>query len=156
MIEIKKTSFLSNDYVAVHKRKPLAKFNRSFWSQKAEMQCEDQSLTLSRKGALKSAYYLSEGERILLEVTQPSALNTKLTFHYDDCDYELVSKAWHSHSFLIKANDKEIGSIDDRGFLKTGAIVNLPDKFPTALQVFLGWLALVRWDDDANAAAAAG
>ena len=156
MIEIKKTGFLSNDYVAVRKRKNLAEFSRSFWSQKAEMAFDKRIFQLNQKGALKSVYTLIERDKTLLEILQPSALKTRLTFRMNNKDFEIVNKAWHSQSLLIKSNENEVGSVAGRGFLKTGAIVLLPDEFPVPVQVFIGWIAMVRWDDDANAAAAAG
>ena len=153
-IEIKKSSMFSQDYVALYKRKIIAEFSRSFWTQKAELICDGRTFTFKRSGTLKSIFQLCESESVVFEVVQPSALKTKLSFSYEDTDYELANQAWHSLNQVIRTRDKVIGSVKSRGIIASGAIVELSKDLPLAICVFLGWVTMVRWDDATHAAAA--
>ena len=154
MIEIHKKSIFSNTYIATENRRPLAEFSRSLWRQKAELNYANEQFTLTRSGVLTSTFQLLKNDQLMMEISQPSSLKSRLEFHYQDKEYTITSLAWHSTSYVISHKDKEVGRITARGWFKSGAKVVNSDNFSVPIKLFLAWVAMVRWDDNNNAAGA--
>ena len=156
MLELKKRSLFSSEYVARENGVVVGELSRSKWRDQGEITVQGKSLKLKKRGALKDTFTLFDGDAAIVEVTQPSALRSKLAFQYDEKDFEIRDKAWYSSTMLVESGGSVVGSVSSRGPFSSGAIVALPDSLPLAAKVFIGWVAMVRWDSAAAAAAAGG
>lgn len=155
MLELRKKKFFSNEYVAEENGAVVAELNLSVWRSQGELTIQGRSLKLKKRGALRDTFELLDGDTALIEVAQPSAWRSRLRFRYEQRDFEIVDKAWYSSTLLLKAGESVVGSISSRGLFAEGAKVDLPDSLPLALRVFVGWIAMIHWDDSATAGAAA-
>ena len=154
MIELRRNKPFSREYVAKENGTVVAELSRAIWRRRAEMNCQGHTLRLKRQGAAKSTYALRDGDATIAEVEKPSVLRSRLAFRYGGNDFEIVDKAWYSQKLLVKSGGSVVGSIRRRGVFASGALVDLPDDLPLALRVFVGWIGMVRWDDEASAAVA--
>ena len=99
-------------------------------------------------------FTLFDEDAAILQVKQPRVLRHKLEFQYDGGDFEIRDKAWYSSTVLVESRGSRVGNVRRRGVFSTGATVDLPDSLPLAVRVFIGWIAMVRWDAAAAAVAA--
>lgn len=100
-------------------------------------------------GDVIDTFGLFDGDAAVVEVTQPSGWRPRLVFHFDERDFEILQKAWYSSTLLVKSGGLVVGSIRPSGLFAAGANVDLPDSLPLALRVFIGWIAMIRWDEAA-------
>ena len=154
MLEIRKTALFSRDYVAVVKNKVVAELSRNLWRQRGEMDIDGKTFRFQRDGTFKSKFSLMDSDQVLIEVEQPSTFKSGLVFRYADKEYQMVKKAWYSRTFIIKHKNKVLGSIERKTVFSSTTLVDLPKDYPLAMAVFIGWIAMVRWDDETAAAAA--
>ena len=153
MIELKKRSLFSSEYVARDNGVVVGELSRSKWRDQGRFTVQGRDLKLKREGALKDTFTLFDGDAAILQVKQPRVLRHKLEFQYDGRDFAIRDKAWYSSTVLVESGGSLVGSVRKRGLFSTGATVDLPDSLPLAVRVFVGWIAMVRWDAAAAAVA---
>ncbi len=156
MLELRKKSLFSNEYVAEENGNVVAELSRSRWREQGEIKVHGRSLKLKKQGVLRDTFAVFDGDTVIVEVAQPSSLRSRLTFQFDGRDFEIRDKAWYSSTLLVKSGGSVVGSVRSRGLFFARTIVELPDSLPLALRVFIGWIAIVRWAEDEAAAAGAG
>lgn len=153
MLKVRKKNFLSNDYVAEESGVVVAELRRSRWRAQAEIAVQGRSLRLQKHGVLRDTFAVLDGDIPIIEVTQPTLWRSRLTFKFDGTEFQIMGKAWYSSRLLVKSGGAVVGSIRTRGLFVAGANVDLPDNLPLAVRVFVGWIAMIRWDEGAAAAA---
>ncbi len=124
----------------------VARLSRSLWSDTGEFEIRGTCVKLSRTGVMKDVFVLESDGSTLAEVKQGKAISSKLSLIHDGEDYELRRRNWYSKALLLESQGSEVGHIEPRGFFSRAAIGDLPKRWPLQLQVFVLWIALVRWD----------
>lgn len=156
MLELRKKSFFSNDYIARDHGYVVAELDRATWRQRAEITIEGRKLRMEKHGTFKDTFVLFEGDNALVEVAQPKALRSRLEFRWEGRDYAIRERKWYRSEAVVESGAAEIGRVRFQGFFASAILVDLPDTMPVALRVFIGWISIVRHDERAAAAAAAG
>lgn len=155
MLELRKKNLFSNEYVAEENGIVVAELSRSRWREQGEITVQGRSLKLKKQGVLRDTFAVFDGDTAIVEVAQPSVWRSRLVFQFAGRGFEICDKAWYSSTLLVKSGGSVVGSIRSRSLFAAGALVDLPDSIPLGLRVFIGWLAMIRWDEAAAAGAAA-
>lgn len=156
MLHLRKKSLFSNEYIAEEEGIAVAELSRSWWRTQAELTVQEQGLWLTKQGVLKGTFGLFDGDAAIVKVTQPSGWRPRLVFQFDEREFEIRQKAWYSSTLLVKSNGSVVGSIRPKGLFATEANVDLPARFPLAIRVFIGWIAMICWDEAAMSGAFSG
>ena len=147
MLEIIRKSTFSNDFIAKENGVVVAELDRATWSQTASVEIEGNTYDFKKSGLMNDIYTLYYGGLKLLEVEQPSAWNSKLTFHLDQKEYVLDTKNWFSSALKVEQDGDVIGDIHSTGMLSSTIVVDLPDTLPLSIRVFVGWIAILRAEE---------
>ena len=150
MLEIIRKSTFSNDFIAKENGLLVAELDRATWSQTAIVEIEGKTYGFKRSGLVNDIYTLYNGSLKLLEVEQPSAWNSKLTFHLDQKEYALDTKNWFSSALKVEQDGDVIGDIHPASMLSSTIVVDLPDTLPLSIRVFVGWIAILRAEQKAT------
>lgn len=144
MLELKRKSSFSNDYIASENGIVVAELDRATWSQSATVEIKGKTYNFRKSGVLNNIYTLLDGSFELIEVEQPSAWQSKLVFHLNHQEYVLDTKNWFSSALQVEQDGDIIGDIDSSGLLSSTIEVDLPDSLPLPVRVFVGWIAILR------------
>jgi hypothetical protein len=159
VIVIHRASFLSADYIAEENGVLVAKINRSRWRNGAELTVQERVMRLKRHGFITGTFTLYDADTPVFEVIQPGAwrASSRLMFTFENNEYEIVNnRSILATKMLIKSRGSVVGSIKTKGILwSTGVKIDMPPSFPIALRVFLGWLAMIRFNETSSAYALA-
>ena len=153
MLELRKRSLFSNEYIAEENGVVVAELSQSFWRNRGEIRVEGVRMRLKKRGILRDTFTLLDDDVPLVSVEQSNVIGSKLVFNCEGRNFEICRKAWYSSTLLVKCEGEVVGSVRSRGMFSSGAIAELPTDLSIAIRVFIAWIAMVRW---AAAAAAAG
>lgn len=156
MIELRKKGFFSSEYVAEENGDIVATLSRSMWRHQGSVIIQGKTLTLKKQGVLKDRFTLFEEDTPILEVTQPKAFRHRLEFQYNQSNFKIRDKTWYNTTLLVESEGSTVGSIKSKGLFSSRAIIDLSDNFPLTIRVFIGWIAMERWDEVTFVVAAAG
>jgi hypothetical protein len=151
VIEAVPTRWFSGDYRLQQPHGTVAELDISAWREKAEFDVEGGRYQLDREGRPTRAFVLMRGGELLARAIKPSAFRSRFEVQFAGRTFELRREGWRS-DFSLYAGTERIGSVRRAGAFTRRAIIELPDDWPLAAQVFVFWLALLIWNRQQAAA----
>ena len=145
MIEAVPTRWFSGDYRLQQPHGTVAELNVSAWREKAEFQIQGGRYRLDREGRPSRAFVLMRGGELLARAIKPSAFRSRFEVQFAGHAFELRPQGWRS-DFVLYDGTVQVGSVRRAGAFTRRAIIDLPEVWPLAAQVFVFWLALLIWN----------
>jgi hypothetical protein len=153
MLEAAPRHFLSNDFVLMSSDRAVALLDVSSWRERAEFELEGVSYRLYREGFMSGAFVLERAGVVIARATKPSVFRARFELDINGRSFMLRKISAFSRRFGIFADDRQVGEIRPAGLFTRRVVLELPSDWPTAVQLFVFWLALVIWNREARAAA---
>lgn len=151
MIEAVPKSWFSGDYRLRQPHGTVAELDVSAWREKAEFDIQGGHYQLYREGHPSRAFVLMRGSQLLARALKPSAFRSRFEVQVGGRTLELRPQGWRS-DFILYDGAVPVGSVRRAGAFSRRVIIDLPDDWPLAAQVFVFWLALLIWNRQQAAA----
>jgi hypothetical protein len=102
-----------------------------------------------REGLMRGAFILELNGTKLATAEKPSALARLFKVEHASRTYTWEGKVFR-RSFLLRENERTVGSITPAAMFTRKATAELPDDLPLPVKIFLVWLALIMWKRQAD------
>jgi hypothetical protein len=150
VIEAVPKGWFSNGFRLQQAHGTVAELNVSGWKEKAEFDIAGGQYRLYREGWASGAFVLESNGKVVARAMKPSAFKARFQVEVGGRTFDLRRTTWSS-SFGLFEGDRQVGSVRRAGMLTRRAVIELPDAWPLAAQVFVFWLALVMWNREQSA-----
>ena len=87
---------------------------------------------------------------------KPSVFRDRFEIELPDRTCILRKTSMSGRRFGVFEGDRAVGDMAKASFMTRRIRLSLPEDWPVAIQIYLFWLALVIWNREASAVAAAG
>jgi hypothetical protein len=152
MIEAVQKGIWRKDFVLHSSDGSLVELDVSTWREKAEFNLQDVPYQLYRESAFGD-FVLERDGTVIARATKVSVFRE--AFHLDVNGHALTVKKislWR-RGFGVYDGEAMVGSVMPRHWYSSDSVIDLPDEWNLALQLFLFWLVLLMWKREAAAAA---
>lgn len=146
MVEAIPQGIFSKDFHLWRDGRPVAELDVSSWSEKADVDIEGVPYRLYRQGMMSGAFVLERDGQIIAQAHKLSALSDTFEIHADGRTLTLRKESFWSSDFGLFEGEQRLGGIAKAGFLTRRARVELPKEWPSPIQTFIFWLALLIWN----------
>ena len=119
--------------------------NLSFWQDKSELRIQGNVYQARRD---RSSYVLESTAGVLARAEWPRRWRRELGIEHADHRYTLRAKSPFRGELLLLDGSTQIGSISPEGVFTRKAEVELPQKLPLFVKVFIIWLAMTIWKQE--------
>ena len=119
--------------------------NLSFWQDKSELRIQGNVYQARRD---RSSYVLESAAGVLARAEWPRRWRRELGIEHADHRYTLRAKSAFRGELLLLEGSAQIGSISPEGLFTRKAEVELPQKLPLFVKVFIIWLAMTIWKQE--------
>lgn len=93
-----------------------------------------------RSSLLGSQYNLFEEDRIIAEAIRPSWFKDRFLITWDEISLEFAREPGPGFSILLWWEDEEIGSIHASSEKNREAEIDLPERLPAHIRIYIYWL----------------
>lgn len=144
MIEAVPGGWLSNSFRLQQAHGTVAEIDVSGWREKAEFAIQGGSFRLYREGFASGAFVLEGQGQVLGRAWKPSAFRARFELEFAGHTFTM-RRTGMGGGFGVFERERQVGSVRRAGFFTRRVLIDLPDDWPPAAQVFAFWLALVIW-----------
>ena len=132
---------------------PVGSVKMSNWKEKGEVYITGKKAKFYRENMFTGDFVLKHDDQIVAKAQKPSAFYNRMEITIGENLFVVQPESWFSQSYLVMHNEEQLGVIKKEGWFSNSAIIELPDDWPVALQVFVFLLVVVLWQRSENAAA---
>jgi len=155
MIEAVSKHIFSSDYVLRGASGSVAELDVSGWRERAEFVLDGVSYRLYRDGMF-GPFVMERDGTVIAHARKPSVFRDRFEIELPDRRCQLRKISLSGRRFGVFERDRAVGEMAQTGWFSRRIRLSLPADWPEAVQVYLFWLALIIWNRDASAVAAAG
>lgn len=155
MIEAVPKHAFSNDYVLRASDGRMAALDVSSWRERAEFELDGASYRLYRDGIVGPIVLEREGT-VIARARKPSVFRDRFEIELPDRTCVLRRISFSGRRFGVFEGERHVGEMAQAGYFTRRIRLALPADWPEAIQIYLFWLALVIWNRETSAVAAAG
>lgn len=123
------------------------------WTNTGELLVEGDRYQVRRESLFSGNFFLEKDGTQLVKAVKPSPFRV-FQVDYADREYELKAESAWKRTFLLLFQGETIGVIQPEHSWTQRAIIDLPDKFPLVVQLFMVWLVLSSLKQQWNATSA--
>ncbi len=106
---------------------------------------DGKDVRLSRERFFSGAFRLEIDGVVLARARKPSIFRNRFEVEIENARVHLDRESVISRSFVLRGGGETLGRIDPEFAFTRKARIDLPDDWPTALQLFVFWLVLIIW-----------
>jgi hypothetical protein len=103
-----------------------------------------------REGLLSGAFILESAGSVVARAEKPSAFRRLFTIDHAGRQYTLRAAGIFGRVFAFLEGPREIGAIFPEGIFTRRVKVDLPERLPLPVRVFIIWLAIILWRRQAD------
>jgi hypothetical protein len=151
MLKATPKNWLSSDYVVVENDTVVAQLELSFFSASSDIQVDDKFYRAYREGCLSGSFILESATGILARAKKTNAFCRSFVVEYDGREYTLEAEAALLRKFVLLEDGKEVGSIYPEHAFTSKAMIELPERIPLLIRVFMFWLVAILWKRETDA-----
>lgn len=156
MMEAIPENWFSWNFAVMEGTKRIADLDISSWREKGQLEVSGISFEIYREGLARGAFLLETNGSELAIAEKPGAFHRMFQIHHEDKQYTLRAKSAFSRKMLLFMGSREIGSMSPQGLFTRKMVVDLPEKLPLPVRVFIIWLAMLLWKRDFEAGGTGG
>jgi hypothetical protein len=144
-------SWLSWDYTVLDDSRPVAHIALNQWRDNGELTAGDTTYRVYRVAPLSRAFVLEGADGVLARAEKPSVFRHTLIVRHAGREYTLRHRSMFRKPFVLLCGSKELGSLVPKGIFAREAVVDLPSDLALPLRLFIVWLTVMAWRQDAVA-----
>ncbi len=156
MIRAQRVSYFSHSYDLEQRGSSVGSVKMSNWAEKGEVYITGKEASFYRENIFNGDFVLEHEDKVVAKAQKPSALYNKMEISIGENVFLVQPQSWFSQSYLVMHNEEQLGVIKKESWFSNSAIIELPDDWPVALQVFVFLLVVVLWQRSESAAAGGG
>jgi len=156
MLTAEAKGFFEKSYEIIEDGKTIAVLKASSWKEKAEIELGGKTYRFKRDSAFKGPFLLMEVENVIAYAEKPSAFRERFEVFSSGKTFVLRKLSIWKGTFCLEENEHVVGTIKPTGWFKKRTLIDLPERFPLILRIFIFWLALVIWKRENAAVAGSG
>lgn len=145
MLRAKPIRLFSNTFSVHDDGRDVARVRIGWFSDNGAVTIDGREMKLSREHTFLGAFEFEHEGVIVARAYKPSVLRNRFEVEIDDRRVHLERESLISRSFVVRCSERLLGRIDPEGMLTRKARIDLPDDWPTELQLFVFWLVLIIW-----------
>jgi len=142
-------SWLSWDFKVSDESSPVANIALNRWRDKGELTVGGATYRVYRE---ERAFVLEGADGVLARAEKASVFRHKLVIRHAAREYTLRHRSIFRPAFVLLDGSREVGSIVPEGIFTRKAAVDLPPDLVLPLRLFIVWLTIMSWRQDAAAA----
>jgi hypothetical protein len=142
-------SWLSWDYTVSDDSRPVAHIALNQWRDKGELTAGDTTYRVYRETPCSRAFVLEGADGVLARAKKASVFRHTLVIRHAGRDYTLRPRSFFRQAFVLLDGSREIGSIVPKSIFTREAVVDLPPDLAPPLRLFIVWLTVMSWRQDA-------
>lgn len=146
MIEAVPTGIFSSGYQLQQDGRVIADLNASSWRQKADLEIDGETFRLYREGVTSGAFMLEWNGKTLARAIKPSAFSDRFEMEVGKRSFTLRKESLWSRRFGLFEGEQQLGRVAPAGTFTRRVLVELPEDWPSSVQAFVFWLALLMWN----------
>lgn len=156
MLELVPRSPFSRQFILLRDGQPIAELALGLVRERGSIVVAGTPYEVRRERLLTSEFVLSQRRQEIARARKTSAVRNRFEVTWDSHVWELVKVTWWGRAFAVREGGTEIGSMRPEHAFTRRSLIDLPDDVPVPVAAFLAALAVLMWNRDQSAAAAAG
>jgi len=145
VIEAVPKGIFSSDFQLQQAGRLVADLDASSWREKADVQIDGETFRLYREGMMSGAFILEWNGRTLARAIKPSVLSDRFEMEVGKRSFTLRKESLWSRRFGLWEGEQQVGRVAPAGTFTRRVLIELPDDWPSSVQTFVFWLALLMW-----------
>ncbi|MGH8907961.1 MAG: hypothetical protein ACRD0K_15955 [Egibacteraceae bacterium] len=150
------TSVFSSRYIVSEDGATVADVQHASLRERATVRIGDRSLELTRLGLVRGSLVLMEHGVEIAQAERAGAMSRVWHLRSASGSCDLTKPSWWSRAYELRSEGRTVGSIQPEGFLRRGAIADLPSGMAIEFRVFVLVVVLTLWRREDSAAAGGG
>ena len=146
MIEAVPKGIFSSGFQLQKDGRLIADLNASSWREKADVEIDGEAFRLYREGMMSGAFILEWNGKTLARAIKPSAFSERFEMEVGKRSFTLRKESMWSRRFGLFEGEQQVGRVAPAGTFTRRVLVELPEDWPSSVQAFVFWLALVMWN----------
>lgn len=135
----------SNTFSVRDGDREIARLSMGWLSDKGSSTVDDRKIRLRRERLFSGAFELELDGIVIAKAYKPSIFRNRFDIELENVRLQLERESVFSRSFVVRKGADILGRIDPVSIFTRKARIDLPDEWPTALQLFVFWLVLIIW-----------
>jgi hypothetical protein len=146
MIEAVPKGIFSNGFQLQQDGRLIADLSASSWREKADVEIDGEAFRLYREGMMSGAFVLEWNGKTLARAIEPSAFSERFELEVGRRSFTLRKESMWSRRFGLFEGEQQVGRVAPAGMFTRRVLVELPGDWPSSVQAFVFWLALLMWN----------
>ncbi len=151
-IEVIPKGMFSNDFVFQKNGEEIGWIDLKAMREAATLYLGDEVYEMGREGMMSGAFFLAQGEKVMLKADKPSAFKSEFVFLLGDPPVVLRKPSMMRSDYELVHNETLIGRVTRDGLFTRKATLEVPAEWPLPLQLFIFWLVQLMWSRESAAA----
>jgi hypothetical protein len=152
MMQIVPMNWFSWDFKVSDESRPMADIALSSWRDKGELVIGGATHWVYREVPLFGDFILESLGGVLARAEETSVFRRAFVIRHAGREYTLRPGSMFRSGFVLLDGSREVGSIVPKGIFTRKAAVDLPPDLALPLRLFIVWLTVMSWRQDAAAA----
>lgn len=145
MIEAVPRGIFSSGFQLQQDGRVIADLDASSWREKADVLIDGETFRLYREGIMSGAFLLKWNGRTLARAIKPSVFSDRFELEIGTRSFTLRKESMWSRRFGLFEGEQQVGRVAPAGMFTRRVLIELPADWPSSVQTFVFWLALLMW-----------
>ena len=156
MLTLVPEHWYSWDFRVLDDGREVARLDRAWVRERGTFQLGPDTYEIARISMLRSAFLLQRRTTVLARAEKPSLFRRAFDVRAGATPFRVESVSALRRDFRVLRVGREIGTIRPVAPFRRTAVVDLPDTVALPVRLFLGFLVLVLWKRQRDAAGGGG
>ncbi len=153
-LEILHTGWFTGKHEVRKNGVPVAKMDMSNWREKGILTIGNTTYEVFRERMRSNRFDLVSNGAQLAHAEKQRILSRTFNIEHAGRTFTMRKQSIFLSRFVLRENDRVIGTVKPKGLFKRSAVTELPDELPLPLVLFVAWIALILWKRQTEASAA--
>jgi hypothetical protein len=149
MLELVPESWFSWNFDVLQDGRTVAEIDISRWRKKGVLQVDGTNYDVYREGFMRGLFILELNGTRVASAEKPSAMARLFNVESGGRTWKWEGQVFR-RTFVLKENDRTIGSLAPVAMVTRKATAEFPGDVPLPVRVFMIWLALLMWKQEAG------
>jgi hypothetical protein len=145
VIEAVPRGIFSSGFQLQQDSRVIAELDASSWREKAHVEIDGETYRLYREGMMGGAFILEWNGRTLARAIKPSVFSDRFELEIGKRSFTLRKESMWSRRFALFEGEQQVGRVAPAGTFTRRTFIELPADWPSSVQIFVFWLALLMW-----------
>jgi hypothetical protein len=147
-------SWLSGDFDVIEQGTRVGGIDVAWVREAAELTAQGVAYRAFRQGWVSGTFVLERDGVAMATADKSSAWRRVFAIRWEGTAYELASASLWRRGYMLRGGGRVVGTIRPASWATRKAVADLPDDLPLAMRMFIVWIVLTMWRQDAQSASA--